>query len=89
MPELKKGAPECRMLPLLCLLDREVTNFTQEEVVELIPLRSLRVERERILAFVDESGIVTPQVPVATLNGLGIFGLALTINGTFAAERKM
>ena len=49
-----------------------------EIVLEEVPVGRLGVEREGILAFVGQLGIVAPQMPVATFNGTGFFGLAAT-----------
>ena len=62
----------------ISLLDREVTNLTEQEVVEVLPVGLLRVESERILAFIGQSGIVAPQVPVTALDSLLLLSLALT-----------
>ena len=45
----------------ISLLNREVTNLTEQEVVEVLPVGLLGVERERILAFLSQGGVV--QIP--------------------------
>ena len=50
----------------------------RSQVVEVSPVRLLRVEAERILAFLGQSGVVTPQVPVTALDSLLLLSLALT-----------
>jgi len=72
----------------ISLLDREVTNLTKQEVVEVLPVRLLRVEAEWVLAFLSQSGVVAPQVPGlelarfarrrTALNSLLLLSLALT-----------
>ena len=52
-----------------CLLYRKIANLTEKEVAEVLPLRSLRIECERIFALVSQQWVETPQVPVATING--------------------
>ena len=47
----------------ISLLDGEVTNLAEQEVVEVLPVRLLGVERERVLAFLSQSWVVAPQVP--------------------------
>ena len=51
-------------------------NLAQQEVVEVSPVRLLGVEAERIIAFLGQSGIVAPQVPVTAFNSLLLLGLA-------------
>lgn len=46
-----------------CLLYREVTNLTEQEVAEVLPVRSLRVECEWVLTLISQQWVVTPQVP--------------------------
>ena len=46
--------------------------------MEVLPVRLLRVEREWVLAFLSQSWVVAPQVPVTALNSLLLLGLALT-----------
>ena len=43
-----------------CLLERQVTHFAHEEVLELAPIRLFGVERERILALCLEFGVEAP-----------------------------
>ena len=50
----------------------------QSQVVEVLPVGLLRVERERVLAFLSQGGVVAPQVPVTALHSLLFLGLALT-----------
>ena len=59
------------------LLDGEIADLAEQEVVEVCPVRLLGVEREWVLAFLGQSGIVAPEVPVAALDGLLLLGLAL------------
>ena len=59
----------------ISLLDRKVTNLTKQEVVEVLPVRLLRVERERVLAFLSQSWVVAPEVPVTALDGFLFFCL--------------
>ena len=66
----------------ISLLNREVTNLTEQEVVEVLPVGLLRVERERILAFLSQSGVVAPQVPVTALNSLLSSSLTLPVSTT-------
>ena len=49
----------------------------QSQVVEVGPVGFLAVQRERVLAFLDEGGVEAPQVPVTAFNGLLLLGLAL------------
>ena len=46
--------------------------------MEVLPVGLLRVERERILAFLSQSGVEAPQVPVTALDSLLLLSLALT-----------
>ena len=57
---------------------RSETNLALQIILELAPIRLLAVERERVLALSLQSRIVTPQVPVATLNGSLLLSLRLT-----------
>ena len=60
------------------LLQRSEANLAHEVILELIPLRLLGVERERVLALLGVVGVVAPQVPVATLYGESLLVLAAT-----------
>ena len=51
-----------------CLLYREVTYLTEQEVTEVSPVRSLAIESEWVLALSSQEWVVTPQVPVTALN---------------------
>ena len=57
---------------LLCLcrislLNREVTNLFVDEVLDLIPLWLLRVEREWVLSFLSKLWVVSPEILVTVL----------------------
>lgn len=59
----------------ICLENREETDFAAEEVLELSPVWDLGVERERILAFLCQLRIISPEMPVTALNGIGLLCL--------------
>ena len=52
------------------LLERRVTYLAHQEVLELRPIRLLRVEYAWVVALILEKWIVVPEVPVTTLYGL-------------------
>ena len=47
-----------------------------EVILEVIPLRFLRIESERVLTLFCEFRIETPQMPLTTGNGTSLFCLA-------------
>src|SRR5574344_1747694 len=59
------------------LLEREVTNLTIEEVLEVVPVRGFRIKLEWVLALLCKTWVETPQVPVSTLDSLCFLCLAL------------
>ena len=88
-------APLCVLLggskQLSCLLGilleyRSVAHLALEEVFELIPVGLFAIERERVLAFFLEFGVITPQMPVATFHSLGFLGLALGYPNSYCRD---